>query len=727
MKVLYLDSDQTMRDYVSMCMETGLECEILEASSGNEALVVLQLESDFNFVLTEVELSGGGVEPVLQYLDDNNICCPVIWISKPENESNKTIKKYLEEHDNSGFIPKPFKDQDFFPILEEAMKYEPPEVDLDEEDAKFDFFSDDGSNQASSTNSLFDQSPQSNSLFDNVNQQNNNKTSKQTKDVYIFENENNKVDTTWSTSKKKKNPYADYEPDANDLYGERAKKHKNLNQEEVADWSLAKEEKVMNSEEEADWSTGKLSEEELKRRREMVEEADWSLAKEEKEKNAMEEADWSLAKEEKDKNTEEEADWSLKDPNEEEKQKQKGMVENADWSLEKDQKPGEADWTIPKKESQGGGLSVEARPEEDPDSAKKQEAKEKFQLMEQVMTAPTRDILKKSRRQRIKESNEDADYDKSKYKRIRIKRVLNFDILPCKVFIKIGKAKYLKVIHADEEYSIESIKNYRDKNVRYLYILTEEHPKFMDFFGDVIMDMLKTAKGVGGQAKSMAELVGFDHVLSQAKNIGISERTAKVVTSVIESNIETLESMAGVKDVIKNMLQGNNYISEHSLVLSYICGQISMKTNWHSRSNLEKLSMAAMLHDCHFEDANLAEIHDLDPEQVKDLDKEDQDIVSAHPGEAAKVISQGTNIFPDVDTIVLQHHETVSADGYPRKLGPLTISPLSCIFILAHEFTNEIFKKGKENVDYEEVKKEFKEKFSKGNFKKSVDAFTKAF
>ena len=50
MKVLIIDDDSQMRDYVSMYLETGFDCEILEASSGNEAQVVLDLEDDFDLI-----------------------------------------------------------------------------------------------------------------------------------------------------------------------------------------------------------------------------------------------------------------------------------------------------------------------------------------------------------------------------------------------------------------------------------------------------------------------------------------------------------------------------------------------------------------------------------------------------------------------------------------------------------------------------------------------------
>jgi response regulator RpfG family c-di-GMP phosphodiesterase len=720
MKILYLDSDRTMRDYVSMCLEAELECEILEASSGNEALVILQIESDYNLILTDIELIGGGINPVLDFLTQHKIKSPIVWLAKKENINHPIIKKYMESHPESKFIPKPFKDNEFFPVIKEALEFMPDSVFNRNDENNSDLLKENNSLATSSekaednSNSLFNQVAEANgdreaspstkneSIYDNVEYSNS-----IPKDKHSFSKDDKNYDKTWSSKDNKSFPHASKNtPNSTDQSNLEAndKKIRQLARSDfesqmldqydkerdqciLQDQESVDHGKTQNQQRREEFILNMLNkyDQEPEKRKQYEEQADWSLKKERRKYVEKENADWSLKKEEYIKGQEVQAEWSLKEEEEKKTRRNINSLEQTDWSANKKK------------------------------------------LIDSIETESTKNLFKKSTFQRKKEIEKDLDYDKSKYKRIAIRRILNFDLVPCKVFIKIGKVKYIKIIHPEEEYSTKSIEKYQAKEVRFLYILTEEHPKFMELFGDKIMTMLETASKVGGKAKTMAELIGFDHLISQATSVGITEKTAKVVTSVIESNIESLESLAGVKDVIKNMLEGKNYISEHSMVLSYVCGQISMKTSWHSRANLEKLCMAAMLHDCGISDANLAQVHDLNPKAVIDLDKEDQKIIKEHSGEAAKIISQGASVFPDVETIVLQHHETVQADGYPRKLGPLTISPLSCIFIMAHEFTNEVFRKGKDNLNCQEIKVEFEEKFKRGNFKKSLDAFLKAF
>ena len=98
-----------------------------------------------------------------------------------------------------------------------------------------------------------------------------------------------------------------------------------------------------------------------------------------------------------------------------------------------------------------------------------------------------------------------------------------------------------------------------------------------------------------------------------------------------------------------------------------------------------------------------------------------------HPGFAAKLISEGESIYPDVDSIVLQHHERPDQSGFPRGLAAISISPLSCIFIMAEEFVNRIIGKKPDESDIPAIKKEFEEYYRKGNFKKPLEAFLKTF
>lgn len=542
MKVLYVDGDAQMRDYVSMYLETGLDCEILEASSGNEALAVMEMEPDFNLIVTEVEMKGGNANVILDFLDLHKIQVPIVFISDIKNKESMCVVERLGRSKNHGFIPKPFKDPDFFPVIENAVNF------------------------VASTSEICD------------------------------------------------------------------------NPEKAAT------------------------------------EDDWAKATEK-----AGDADWSLKMEKKDAGTSD-ADWTEKKP-------------ATDWGDLKDKK-----------------VDIE-------------------ELSKRITTDVTKEILLKSKKLREEERESDEDFDKSKYKRVRIMRFLNFSDVPCDVFIKLP-SKYLKMINLNEEYDPDRIEKYKQKKVRYLYVPTGQHEALIDKFGDEVFKALDNLGDAPVEKRNTAELAAFEHVLGSCKEFGIDEKTSKKITRAINSQLKTVSKMkgsSGILEMMEKVINGADYISEHSLMISYISGQICMATDWGSTAALEKLSMAALLHDGSFTDSHLATIHDLDKTSLTNISEKEKEFINEHAGLSASLVSGGKNIFPDVDVIIAQHHENPEGTGYPRKLGSLSISPLSCIFIIAEAFVSQIYGKSKADIDMDNLKNEFQERFDKGNFKKPLKAFLKVF
>ena len=121
MKVLYADDDIQVRDYVSMLLEAGLDCEILEASSGNEALSILSFESDIDFVITEVTMKGGNGNVIVDYLDAEKLKIPIVWLSDPVNKDVLLVQEVLKRSELNAFVAKPFRDDEFFPVIDKIL------------------------------------------------------------------------------------------------------------------------------------------------------------------------------------------------------------------------------------------------------------------------------------------------------------------------------------------------------------------------------------------------------------------------------------------------------------------------------------------------------------------------------------------------------------------------------------------------------------------------------
>jgi len=222
--------------------------------------------------------------------------------------------------------------------------------------------------------------------------------------------------------------------------------------------------------------------------------------------------------------------------------------------------------------------------------------------------------------------------------------------------------------------------------------------------------------------------VVLDALREQIKELGITKNVVKAVEETAASNIAMLKKNdKSIFSILDALLRGKNFLSEHSMLCSIIATQVAKSMNWNTESTLQKISMFCLLHDCTLEDPELASIIRLDSPEAKNLTKEQKAIISEHPFSASNLIKSAKDIYPDVDTVIAQHHEQPDSQGFPRKLGPLNITPMSCLLIMSEDFVHRIYKQKITKAFITNIMLEFRGKYSKGNFKKVLKGFQGAF
>ena len=73
--------------------------------------------------------------------------------------------------------------------------------------------------------------------------------------------------------------------------------------------------------------------------------------------------------------------------------------------------------------------------------------------------------------------------------------------------------------------------------------------------------------------------------------------------------------------------------------------------------------------------------------------------IRLHPVHAADYVRKMSEIPADVDQIVFQHHERPDGSGFPRSLSGKFISPLTSVFIVAHDIVEFMNNRPGESVD----------------------------
>jgi response regulator RpfG family c-di-GMP phosphodiesterase len=135
-----------------------------------------------------------------------------------------------------------------------------------------------------------------------------------------------------------------------------------------------------------------------------------------------------------------------------------------------------------------------------------------------------------------------------------------------------------------------------------------------------------------------------------------------------------------------------------------------------------KLAMASLLHDLAVDNSFYDDIDNWNKKASNFKDKSPEVIkYRMHPLDAVNMLEDLNSLPPDVDQIILQHHELKDGTGFPRSLSSNRIGHLSSVFIIVEDLI-EFINRGE---DLETAIKDFlvwgEYYYDQGHFKKVFD------
>lgn len=290
---------------------------------------------------------------------------------------------------------------------------------------------------------------------------------------------------------------------------------------------------------------------------------------------------------------------------------------------------------------------------------------------------------------------------------------------PSDIYIRLGVNKFIKIIAKDDDFKVQDIiRNFTDKNITTFFISYNELTKFKD---SSIAQTFKHKESI----KDNIELqIGItESALIIAKNFGVND-------FVIEGSNEVFEEIR--KDFLgsnklKNLLQSlkglqNGIIGTHCYLTSIFIGLIGANFNWYTKEVKKNLYLSSLLHDLELLDSGMEEFEFVGLDTINQLDPKKRDLIKNHSNELAKKLSKNDSIPSDVVTIVSKHHEGSGPLSYPQGLYSTPLSPTICLFIVAHQFSIELFKINYAESELEKAINSTKTFLSSNSFKPFLDA-----
>jgi len=265
------------------------------------------------------------------------------------------------------------------------------------------------------------------------------------------------------------------------------------------------------------------------------------------------------------------------------------------------------------------------------------------------------------------------------------------------IYIRLSNVKYVKLFKTGTAFTQQDLEKYLvRKKVNYLYIKTKESQEFVNKFKLDLAAMVQAAQpGDKGLLETSTEVHNLIRELSD--RMGFDPAVQELARQHIHLTIKAIGQSPQLTSALAHSpLKGRNYISSHSVLLANMACSIATLMKWPSDTTFKKLVLASLFHDFIFQDPDLAKIStkaDLEKARA-DLTEEQYQAIANHPRKCVEMIKELKEMPGEVDFLVLEHHERPDGSGFPSGLTALQITPLSAVFIVAHDLLDHMIDQG---------------------------------
>ncbi len=170
-------------------------------------------------------------------------------------------------------------------------------------------------------------------------------------------------------------------------------------------------------------------------------------------------------------------------------------------------------------------------------------------------------------------------------------------------------------------------------------------------------------------------------------------QTVRSNMSSIIAKLEKRPKFASAMRTLKFEREGN-YLKTHIDLLCYVSCSIGKTLGWVTESTIDKLIYVSYLHDLrYFDIPKLARISSKEEfEAIKTtLSAEEQKAYLEGPAYSAMISKDDEMNSIDVERMLLQQKERPDGSGFPAGITFKQLFPLSCLFIVSHEFVDFVY------------------------------------
>lgn len=255
------------------------------------------------------------------------------------------------------------------------------------------------------------------------------------------------------------------------------------------------------------------------------------------------------------------------------------------------------------------------------------------------------------------------------------------------IYLKLSGTNFVKITNKDSEFTEAEAEKLFSKGITEVHIKASDGHSFLRLWESQLLERYT-------RTTEEPDVIMVTDCLEQVERIarafGWSTDSLKATQTVIKKAITSLNSDERISVLLQRKLaEKNSHYSQHVGLLCYLSSMMCSVLGMDDAR--EKLVMASLMHDLSLEEALYANVNEWN-KQAQNLQDRSPEVVRyrLHPLHASQTAQTIDVLPPDVEQIILQHHEAPDGSGFPRGLGAARIHFLTAVFIIAQDLMNFI-------------------------------------
>jgi len=315
----------------------------------------------------------------------------------------------------------------------------------------------------------------------------------------------------------------------------------------------------------------------------------------------------------------------------------------------------------------------------------------------------------------------------SHFCRIKTSILLETSPLHADIYAKLSDTKFIKIFHKGALFELEDFKKYAEqKKLEYLYLHEDQCDDFIHKYVTQIDSLISKHQPLPEENLAMMNMVAYDSVHELTHTLGFNKEVQQLAKAHVQLAVEFMDKKPNLNRLLNRLkFQTGKYMADHSYLTSYIACGIATHLQWGSDATFFKLTLASFLHDLALTDDRLGSCTSIEQAVALGMSDKEVNLYKNHPAIASSFVRRMTEIPADVDIIIQQHHELPDGKGFPRGLTAPNISPLSAVFIVAHDIVSHIFFPPAEGFHFKKYLDEVQDRYQHSSFRRVLEAAKK--